>query len=155
MVIFLHPLIQLSNKLAKGLFNKAIMMSGAGLQRFIMKPVKPDDSKTFWDLVIKNAGVGSAKELKELDPKTLYYAWFDAQKQMKGTMKYTLPVADGEIITDDSYSSKTIPDMPYILGVTTEDMIPACGNDGTVRAFHPHRIGRQASDKHFLLPRDR
>ncbi len=117
--------IQLSNKLAKGLFNKAIMMSGAGLQRFIMKPVKPDDSKTFWDLVIKNAGVGSAKELKELDPKTLYYAWFDAQKQMKGTMKYTLPVADGEIITDDSYNSKTIPDMPYILGVTTEDMIPA------------------------------
>ncbi len=117
--------IHLSSKLSKGLFNKAILMSGAGLQRFMVKPLKVEDTRKFWDIVVQNAGVSKADELRDVDAKTLYYAWLDAQKQIKMAMKYTFPVIDGEIIGDGTFNADSIPDMPYILGMTITDMIPA------------------------------
>lgn len=116
--------ILLSSDEGKGLFSSAVMLSGAGLQRTVAKPEAPEKTRKFWDKIVKNAGVGSVGELKEVDEKTLFYAWSDACKADKMSFLHTMPVKDGKIITDNSLSLNTIPDLPIILGVTVTDMMP-------------------------------
>ena len=117
--------IQLSNDLCKDCFSAAIIMSGAGMQRFISKPSTPDQTIPFWDTVMENAGVSTIKELKHVDAKELYYAWLNACQTTKFSMRYTFPVYDGVLLRQDKFDIRSIPDIPYILGVTSDDMIPA------------------------------
>lgn len=117
--------ILISSPLCKGWFKHAIMMSGAGLQRAVARPAMPEKTKEFWNTIVKNAGVTTIEELKDVDEKTLFYAWSDACKTEKKSMLYTLPVNDGKIITKDSFNIKSIPsDIDYMLGVTSTDMAP-------------------------------
>lgn len=116
--------IQISNPMCKNWFSGAYMMSGAALQRGLLKPMKPEKTLPFWDTVIKNAKVNTIQELKEVDAKTLYYAWFDACNSMKFSMPYTFPVFDGKLLCEDSFKMNKLPDIPYVLGVTSDDMIP-------------------------------
>ncbi len=118
--------IHLSNPLCKGWFSGAIMMSGGGLQRFLAKPLTPEKTRAFWDRIVENAGVKSIAELKETDKEVLYRAWDKACKEDKlKSMIYTLPVYDGKIITKSNFNNRTIPQMPKIMGVTKNDMVPA------------------------------
>lgn len=111
--------IHLSNPLCKGWFSGAIMMSGGGLQRFLAKPLTPEETRAFWDRIVENAGVKSIAELKETDKEVLYRAWDKACKEDKlKSMIYTLPVYDGKIITKSNFNNRTIPQMPKIIGVT-------------------------------------
>ena len=106
--------ILISSPLCKDLIAGAILLSGAGLQRFLLKPKTPEKTLPFWNLVLENAGVKTADELRTLDPKALYYAWLAACRAMKFNMPYTFPVYDGALLTKESFSSKRVPDMPYI-----------------------------------------
>lgn len=116
--------IQISNPMAENWYKGAVLMSGAALQRGIAKPQTPEGSENFWNKVIELAGCKDINELKEVDVKTLYYAWLDAQKAIKTGMLYTLPVYDGKLLQKGKFSMKTIPDMPYMVGVTKNDMLP-------------------------------
>ena len=117
--------ILMSSPECVNLISGAIMMSGAGIQRLAAKPLKPEKTKKFWDTIINNAGVGSIRELKKVDAKTLFYAWSDACDSDKLSMLHTLPVVDGRIITSGSFNKRTVPQIPMIIGVTVTDMIPA------------------------------
>ena len=118
--------IHLSNPLCKGWFSAAIMMSGGGLQRFLAKPLTPEKTRAFWGKIVENAGVKSIAELKKADKEVLYRAWDKACKEEKlKSMLYTLPVCDGKIITQSNFNSRTIPQMPKIIGITKNDMVPA------------------------------
>ena len=81
--------IHLSNSMCKNDISGAIMMSGAGLQRFLARPLKPEKTIPFWKEIMKNANVSSMEKLRHIDPKTLYYAWLKACKEMKRSMLYT------------------------------------------------------------------
>lgn len=116
--------IHLNNPMIKDKISGAIMLSGAGLQRFLLKPLNIKKITPFWDGIIKNAGVSSVDELKTVDPKTLYYAWLKACKESKFSMPYTFPVYDGVILNESDFSLRKIPDIPYIIGSTCTDMIP-------------------------------
>lgn len=116
--------IQLSNPAAEGYYSGAVLMSGAALQRGLLKPQTPEGSENFWNKVIEIAGCKDIEELRSVDEKTLYYAWLDAQKAIKTGMLYTLPVYDGKLLCKGQFSIKTIPDLPYIIGVTKNDMMP-------------------------------
>ena len=116
--------IQLSNPNLRGVFKHAIMMSGAGLQRFAAKPLEVSKLDKFWDSIAEKAGVKSIQELKTVDEKTLFYAWSDACKENPLSMLYTLPVRDGKIVTKLAYSPKHMPEVPMILGITATDMMP-------------------------------
>lgn len=70
--------IHLGNPLLKNKIKGAIMQSGAGLQRCLLKPLSIEKITPFWDKIIENAGVNSVSELKSVDAKTLYYAWLKA-----------------------------------------------------------------------------
>lgn len=116
--------IHLSNPLIKDYISGAIMLSGSGLQRFLLKPLMPEKTVSFWNVVMKNAGVDTANQLKTADPQVLYYAWLDACKASKFSMPYTFPVYDGKILKRGCFSEDTIADMPYMIGSTCTDMIP-------------------------------
>ena len=116
--------ILVSSPLAKGLFSGAVLLSGAGLQRFLLRPKTPEQARGFWEKVCENAGCKTAGDLRALDAKTLYYAWRAACKAMKLSMPYTFPVYDGALLTAASFAKSRVPDVPYLLGVTSEDMLP-------------------------------
>ena len=117
--------IQLSNEMCKDWFAGAFLMSGAAMQRKLLKPYTPEKTRKFWDLIVSKAGCTSMEELKQTDPKTLYYAWFDACKETKFSMPYTFPVYDGKLLKKENFVMDKLPDIPYIIGMTTNDMIPA------------------------------
>ena len=117
--------ILLSSPLCKDYFSQAYLMSGAALQRKILKPLTPEKTRKFWNKVLEIAGCANMAELRSADPKTLYYAWFDACKAFSFSMPYTLPVYDGKLLRKEDFSFDKLPDIPYILGMTTNDMIPA------------------------------
>lgn len=116
--------IHLSNPMVKDSISGAIMLSGSGLQRMLLKPLLPQKTVSFWNMVMKNAGVSSMQQLKAVAPKTLYYAWLDACKASAFSMPYTFPVYDGAILKNGRFSMDTIADIPYIIGSTCTDMIP-------------------------------
>lgn len=116
--------IHLSNPMVKNYISGAIMLSGSGLQRFLLKPLAPEKTVSFWNMVMKNAGVNTVNQLKSVEPKTLYYAWLDACKASKFSMPYTFPVYDGKILQKGRFTSDTIADVPYMIGSTCTDMIP-------------------------------
>lgn len=116
--------IHLSNPLLKNKIKGAIMQSGAGLQRCLLKPLSIEKITPFWDKIIENAGVKSINELKNVDAKTLYYAWLKACKKSKFSMPYTFPVYDEKIICKNDFTLKALPDIPCIIGSTCTDMIP-------------------------------
>lgn len=116
--------IHLSNPLVRDCISGAILMSGAGLQRLLLKPLLPEKTVSFWNMVVKNAGASSVRKLKDIDAKTLYYAWLEACKASKFSMPYTFPVYDGVLLKKGKFSLESIADKPYILGQTATDMIP-------------------------------
>ena len=116
--------IHLNNPIIKCNIKRAIMLSGSGLQRFLLKPLSIEKITPFWDGIMKNVGVQTIDELKKTDAKDLYYAWLKACKDSKFSMPYTFPVYDGAILSRSNFKLSTIPDIPYIIGSTCTDMIP-------------------------------
>ena len=116
--------IHLNNPVLKGSFKRAVMLSGSGLQRKLLRPLTIEKITPFWDDIMQRAGAANFKELKAVDPKTLYYAWKDACKELKLSLPYTFPVFDGLILDKAAFTMQTIPDMPYIIGSTCTDMVP-------------------------------
>lgn len=116
--------IHLSNPMCKDAVSGAVLMSGAGLQRMLAKPLTPEKTVPFWEKIMSHAGVKTMEELKKTDAKTLYYAWFKACGEMKTSMLYTLPVYDGVLLRHGEFRKETVADIPCIVGVTAHDMIP-------------------------------
>lgn len=116
--------IHLNNPYLKGKIAGAILQSGAGLQRCVLKPLEITKITPFWDKIAANARVSSVKELKTVDAKDLYYAWRKACKETKVSMPYTLPVYDGKLLCKETFNLQALPDMPMIVGSTCTDMIP-------------------------------
>lgn len=116
--------IHLSNPMIKDCISGAIMLSGAGIQRFLLKPLVPEKTIPFWNNIMKNAGVDTIAQLRAVEPRVLYYAWLDACKASKFSMPYTFPVYDGRILQKGRFTVNEIADVPYIIGSTCTDMIP-------------------------------
>ena len=116
--------IHLSNPMLKDQIAGAIMMSGAGLQRFMGKPLQPEKTVEFWNAVMANAEVSTMEELRLADAETLYFAWKKACSEVKLSMLYTLPVYDGVLLRHGEFDTKTISDIPTVIGVTSDDMVP-------------------------------
>ena len=121
MSVDIHSSSPMTSKLIKG----AALLSGAGLQRMFLKPLTAEKTVKFWQKVMANAKVGTMEELKKVDEKTLYYAWLDAQKGDIFSMLRTFPTFDGKLLCQESFKVKSISDMPYMVGITITDLLPA------------------------------
>ncbi|MBQ6380923.1 MAG: carboxylesterase family protein [Clostridia bacterium] len=116
--------IHLNNPALAQRFKGAIMLSGSGLQRCLIKPLSIEKITPFWDKVMEFAGVSTFGGLKSIGAQKLYYAWKKACKQYAVSLPYTFPVYDGKVLDKARFSLQSLPDMPYIIGSTCTDMVP-------------------------------
>lgn len=117
--------IHLSSPMCKNWFSGAVLLSGGALQRRVSKFFTTEKATRFWDKIISKAGVVNVEELKTVKAETLYFAWKEACREDSMSMAYTLPVCDEYLVNNEVFNMNTIPDIPYILGVTINDMVPA------------------------------
>lgn len=116
--------IHLNNPELKGKLAGAVMISGAGLHRCIMKPNTVKGVTPFWNKVMEKAGAKTIDDLKRLDSKELYYAWLNSGSMARRNMPNTFPVYDGNILKKEEFNLKHIPDIPQMISSTCTDMIP-------------------------------
>jgi carboxylesterase type B len=112
---------------SRGLFSAAVMMSGAGALSGFAAPLTPEQTRPYWDEVCRLANVPDIEALRRVDPKTLYYAWLNAQKNVRNGMFCTAPVVDGRLIARQPRQVEReggAADIPYLIGITINDMIP-------------------------------
>ena len=104
------------SRLAKGKIKRAIMLSGGGVRKLILKEKKPNEK--FWRGVMKKSGAKSFDEFKRMHAKDVYLAWQNSSPVK--SLFATAPTVDGKII---SRASDT-PSVPCIIGRVKKDMFP-------------------------------
>ena len=77
-----------SSPLVEGMFHKAVMNSGGGINNILVTP-KEEKNYEFWDKVKEFANCKNIDELKKVDVKVLFEAWLKAKKEVK-EWKYPL-----------------------------------------------------------------
>lgn len=110
----------------EGVVQGAILMSGAGLVPAPTGPWTEEQSRPFWDAVRKRVGVETDEELKTLDPKTLWTAWYE-QSRDPYDFHAVQPGIDGTIIPDLPQRLRLrgrILNIPMLVGVTAQDFMP-------------------------------
>ncbi len=109
-----------------GLFNGAIMLSGGGIMPKFACPKQASKTRPYWEQVLSYTKAKNFEEFRNLPLIDL----FDAVEKIKTVRKdnqfNTMPVIDGDLITDDvttlSKSGNQL-DIPYICGSTSNDML--------------------------------
>ena len=111
---------------AKDLFERAIMISGAGLFPKMGRPKASADTRGYWEEVIKLSGATNFDEFKELDDKAVLGAVEEIKKVRKDNTVNTQPVIDGYLLTDsvDQLIKDPLP-VDYLIGYTNNDMFTA------------------------------
>ena len=113
--------------LTDGLFAKAVMNSGGGVHKLMDSKATVKDRFEFWQMVMDDLGIKTAKELRELEVSKLFASW---QKIKKTSPKYGMiasPCIDGIALTESGLSiagkggQKNI---PYMMGSTSQDIVP-------------------------------
>ena len=104
--------------LTEGLFQKAVMSSGCGLGGMLAG--KEEASGAFWQEVMKRTGCESLEQFRALPPETLFAAWQQYKKEIKGGGSAVFPVADGVFTVPGSQPRE----IPYMAGSTSQDMAP-------------------------------
>ncbi|MBQ9961226.1 MAG: carboxylesterase family protein [Firmicutes bacterium] len=107
-----------TSPLSDGLFHKAVMSSGCGLNNFLIGTA--EKSYGFWREVMKRTGCDSLQQFRNLAPEKLYEAWLAAKNEVKGGAMSTFPVKD-ELFIVSGAKPKVI---PYMVGSTSHDMAP-------------------------------
>lgn len=105
--------------LTEGLFQKAIMSSGGGANKF-MSPSKPEKLFDFWHEVMKRCACTTLQELKELPVERLFKEWQKAKKEIKGAGMAASPILDDIFVVEGSKAKQ----IPYMIGSTSEDIVP-------------------------------
>lgn len=113
--------------LGAGLFRAAVMMSGGGALSGFTAPLRPEKTREFWEKVCELAGAKDMDALRAADARTLFYAWSKARGEVKNSRLCTAPVVDGILIAEQPDAVERrggAADIPYLIGVTRDDMIP-------------------------------
>ena len=110
----------------KGLFDKAIMMSGAGKFPSMGTPKPVEERRDYWLDVMKECGCATLEEFKAIEPKRI----FDALEVIKGRRKDNL--ISTMMMVDHYYLEKSQEELfknkveiPTIVGFTNNDMYTA------------------------------
>jgi para-nitrobenzyl esterase len=108
-----------------GKIKQAVMMSGAGVVPKIAAQATKEKMKVFWNKVDEFLNA----DAKTADAKDLWDAWQMARKEDKllSGFCHSQPCIDGEVLTmtqKAAVASGTITDIPLMVGVTSQDMLP-------------------------------
>lgn len=114
--------ILLSDK-CKGLFHKAIMMSGGGLFPSIAQPKLVEERRDYWFDVMKECSCSSFEEFKSIEPKKIFDALEIVRKRRKDNQISTMTMIDHYYLKDSQKELfKNNISIPTIIGFTNNDM---------------------------------
>lgn len=107
----------------RGLFQRAVMMSGAGKFPKFSLPKPAEQARTYWLQFMETAGCKTFDELRNASLDTL----FDTVERMKEIRRdaiyYTMPVVDGVLLKDSVGKLIRHPlAVDYLIGYTNNDM---------------------------------
>lgn len=106
-----------------GLFQKVLMMSGAGQFPKFASPKRAEDTREYWLALMDYAGCRNLQELRALGIPALLAAQEHFKQERKDTTYVTMPVVDGYLITApiDQLIQKPLT-LPYMIGYTSNDL---------------------------------
>lgn len=113
---------------AKGLFHRAIMMSGGGDLTARGIPADPKWNQKIWRLILERYGAKKLAELEKVPAKELFDTWTQVcggEPELEAYGAY--PVVDGDVIpakAEQLRRTGTVTDVPCIIGITGKDLIP-------------------------------
>lgn len=111
--------------LTKGLFSKAIMLSGNGASKTMDMSRDAADTYPFWEAVMQELG-GTLDAMRQAPPEQLIQTVKAVQSQ-KGITGAYWPVIDGISVplkVSQAVRQGKQHDIPYIVSTTSEDMMP-------------------------------
>ena len=137
------------NPAHRGLFRRAVMMSGAGKFPAFALPRPAEQTRGYWEQFIRVAGCADFEELRHAPLQALY----DAVEQMKtlrdDTTYCTMPVIDGVLLPKgvDELIRDPLP-LDYLIGYTNADMY------APVMAWIGNRFARQTDAYVYFFDRN-
>ena len=107
----------------RGLFSRAVMMSGGGCFPRFALPRPAEDTHEYWLQFMRDAGCGSFEEFRKADLSRLFDAVEQIKTERKDSVYNTMPVIDGKLITGPVHEliKKPLP-LGYMIGCTNNDM---------------------------------
>ena len=111
------------NHANKGLFQRAAMMSGAGLFPRFALPRKAEDTHAYWEEFLSDAGCRSFDELKKAPLDAIFDAVETIRTRRKDSTYNTMPVVDGLLIPEPVDRMMRDPmKLDYLIGFTNTDL---------------------------------
>ncbi|MBE6122367.1 MAG: carboxylesterase/lipase family protein [Erysipelotrichaceae bacterium] len=107
----------------EGLFQRVLMMSGAGLFPKFALPKKAEETRSYWLDLMEYAGCRNLEELRNLDLHVLLASAEHMKAEHKDTLYNTMPVVDGYLLKApvDQIIHQPL-DVGYMIGYTNNDM---------------------------------
>lgn len=126
------------NKGNEGLFQRAVMMSGAGLFPRFALPRRAADTHGYWEQFMELAGCKTLDELRCVSLDVLFDTVEKIRAVRKDNIYNTMPVIDGVLIPSrvDELINKPLK-LDYMIGYTNTDMY------APVMAYIGNRFGKQ------------
>lgn len=111
------------NPAHEGLFQRALMLSGAGRFPKFAQPRLAEDTHGYWEDYIRTAGCASLDELRDASLDTLFDAVEAIKAKRKDSTYNTMPVVDGLLLPKpvDELLGSPLP-IPYMIGFTNNDL---------------------------------
>ena len=111
------------NPAHKGLFQRALMMSGAGLLPGVARPRRAEDSHAYWAEFLRCAGCETLDALRDTPLDTIFDAVETMKSRRKDGMRNTMPVVDGLLVPApmEELMKSPLP-LSYLLGYTSNDL---------------------------------
>ncbi len=121
----------------EGLFQRAVMMSGAGLFPKFALPKKAEETYGYWLEMMDLAGCAGFEEFQNCELRKIHDAYEAIRSRRKDSVYHMMPVVDGFLIKDGI--DKLIGDplnIGYMIGYTNNDMY------APLMAYIGNRFGR-------------
>lgn len=124
------------NKNNRGLFKRAIMISGAGLFPSFSLPRSSEDNHEYWLKLMGKVHCNTLDDLRKCGLRELFEGVEVLKKERKDTIYHTMPSVDGVLIPDKIGKLIKKPlKLDYMLGYTNNDMYaPILAHIGNVFA---------------------
>ena len=127
----------ISGSLTRDMIHGAIMQSGGGVDNGLTKALLPEEAYAVSEKIMKLCGAESVKEMRDIPAEKFVSILPDLYKDLHG-LAFS-PVIDGVVLTDSpSELAKRgrIYNIPYMLGITSDDITIEKGSDARKSAFY-------------------
>ena len=126
------------NPAHRGLFRRAVMMSGGGLFPRFALPRPAESTRDYWLQFMELAGCRTFEELKAAPLADIFEAVERIRALRKDTIYHTMPVVDGALLPGpvDRLIETPLP-LDYLIGYTNNDMY------APVMAYIGNKFGRK------------